>query len=416
MIVLVINCGSSSIKYQLIDMKDIKNPKEQAIGVIERIGLEEGIITYQPIIKGEHKKYKFTNQIPDHEAGITLIIDSLVNRAHGVIEDVLEIQAVGHRVAHGGEFFNKSVLIDDIVKERIKKLSELAPLHNPANIAGIEAMEKLLPKVPQVAVFDTSFHQSMPPESFLYAIPYEYYTKHKLRRYGFHGTSHKYVAEKACEYLGLKMNKIKIITCHLGNGASIAAIKNGKSFDTSMGFTPVEGLIMGTRVGNLDVGALLFLMEKEGLNLHEANDILNRKSGVLGISGISSDMRDIEDESWNSKNPRATLALKMYYMRVKRYIGAFAAEIGGIDLLVFTGGVGENGPETRENICSNLDYMGISFDKKANDGVRGKLKVLSTNKSRVKIMVVPTNEEMVIATDTVKILQQTTIKENIYSY
>ena len=405
MLVLVLNCGSSSIKYQLLDMKSVDKSEVKAIGVIERIGLEEGILTHKPQIDGEFKKYKFTNHIPDHEAGISLIMDSLVNRAYGVIEDVLDIEAIGHRVAHGGEYFSKSVLIDDVVKERINKLSELAPLHNPAHIAGIFAMEKLLPNVPQVAVFDTSFHQSMPPESFLYAIPYEFYTKHKLRRYGFHGTSHKYVAEKACEYLGVDMDKLNIVTCHLGNGASIAAIKNGKSYDTSMGFTPVEGLIMGTRVGNLDVGALLFLMEKENLDLQGANDLLNKKSGVLGISGISSDMRDIEDESWNKKNPRATLALNMYHMRVKRYIGAFAAEMGGIDLLVFTGGVGENGPESREEICSDLEFMGFTFDKDANNGVRGKLKVLSTPESKLKVMVIPTNEEQVIASDTVKVLR-----------
>ncbi|MCU4162677.1 acetate/propionate family kinase [Carboxylicivirga caseinilyticus] len=409
MIVLVLNCGSSSIKYQLIDMKNIDDPVVMAIGAVERIGQKKGSSTHKPLIDGEFKKYKFTNQIPDHEAGITLIMDSLVNRAYGVIEDVLDIQAIGHRVAHGGEYFSKSVLIDDVVKQRINKLSELAPLHNPAHIAGIDAMQKLLPKVPQVAVFDTSFHQSMPPENFLYAIPYEYYTKHKLRRYGFHGTSHKYVAEKACEHLGLEMDKINIVTCHLGNGASIAAIKNGKSFDTSMGFTPVEGLIMGTRVGNLDVGALLFLMEKENLDMKGANELLNRKSGMLGISGISSDMRDIEEESWKKKNPRATLALDMYHMRVKRYIGAFAGEMGGVDLLIFTGGVGENGPESREEICTGLEFLGFTFDKNANDGVRGMLQVLSTPESKLKVMVVPTNEEQVIAIDTVKVLEKAAV-------
>jgi len=405
MIVLVLNCGSSSIKYQLLDMVNLEEPEVKAIGVVERIGLDEGVLTHKPLIDGDYKKYKFTSHIPNHEAGIAMVMDSLVNRAYGVIDDVLDIQAVGHRVAHGGEYFSKSVLIDTVVKERINKLSDLAPLHNPAHIAGIEAMEKLLPKVPQVAVFDTSFHQTMPPESFLYAIPYEYYTKHKLRRYGFHGTSHKYVAEKACEHLGLDMNKINIVTCHLGNGASIAAIKRGKSYDTSMGFTPVEGLIMGTRVGNLDVGALLFLMEKEGLDLQGANDLINRRSGMLGISGVSSDMRDIEDEAWNKNNPRAALALNMYHSRVKRYIGAFAAEMGGIDLLIFTGGVGENGPETREEVCAGFEYMGVLFDKNANDGLRGKLKVVSTPESRVKVMVVPTNEEKVIAIDTVNVIK-----------
>ncbi len=404
MIVLVLNCGSSSIKYQLLNMANIELPEVKAIGVVERIGLDDGLLSHKPMIDGELKKYKFVSNIPDHNAGINLILDSLVNKAHGVLNDILDIQAVGHRVAHGGEYFSKSVLVDSVVKERISKLSELAPLHNPANVAGIDAMEKLLPKVPQVAVFDTSFHQTMPPESFLYAIPYEYYTKHKVRRYGFHGTSHKYVAEKACEHLKVNFNETKIVTCHLGNGASIAAIKNGKSIDTSMGFTPVEGLIMGTRVGNLDVGALLYIMEKEGLDLKATNDLLNKKSGVLGISGISSDMRDIENEAWNNKNPRATLALNMYHQRVKRYIGAFAAEMGGIDILIFTGGIGENGPETREEISSGLEYMGIEFDKDANDGVRGKLKDLSLPESKVKVLVVPTNEERVIATDTVRVI------------
>jgi acetate kinase len=296
------------------------------------------------------------------------------------------------------------VIIDEDAKIKIDKLSELAPLHNPANLAGIMSMEKLLPKVPQVAVFDTSFHQSMPPEAFLYAIPYEYYAKHKVRRYGFHGTSHKYVAEKACRFLGLDFNSTKIITCHLGNGASICAIKDGKSFDTSMGFTPVEGLIMGTRVGNLDVGALLYIMEKENLDVKGANDLINKRSGVLGISGISSDMRDIEEEAWKKGNQRANLALNMYFMRIKRYIGAFAAEIGGCDVLVFTGGVGENGPETREIVCESLGFMGIDFDKKENEGVRGKLTILSTPQSRVKVVLVPTNEELVIATETSRLL------------
>lgn len=401
MIVLVLNCGSSSIKYQLLDMAMVDEPVVKAIGVVERIGLPEGILTHKPEGGG---KYKFTEPIPNHEVGINLILDALVSRAHGVIEDVSEIQAVGHRVAHGGEYFTKSVIIDEKVKDRIGKLSDLAPLHNPAHLAGINSMEKLLPEVPQVAVFDTSFHQTMPPESFLYAIPYEYYTKHKVRRYGFHGTSHKYVAEKACEFLGLDMNNSKIITCHLGNGASIAAILNGKSFDTSMGFTPVEGLIMGTRVGNLDAGALLYLMEKENLDVNGINDLINKRSGMLGISGISSDMRDIEDEAWNKKNERATLALNMYHLRVKRYIGAFAAEIGGIDALIFTGGVGENGPESREEICNGLEFMGVAFDKDANDGVRGKATLLSKPESRVKVAIIPTNEEKVIAADTVKVI------------
>ncbi|MFA6401285.1 MAG: acetate kinase [Salinivirgaceae bacterium] len=401
MIVLVLNCGSSSIKYQLIDMAVIDCPAVKAVGIIERIGLPDAILTHKPEGGG---KFKFIEDIPTHEIGIQIILEALTSRAHGVIEDVDEIKAVGHRVVHGGEYFSKSVLIDEKVKEKIVKLCDLAPLHNPAHLAGIESMQKLLPNVPQVAVFDTSFHQTMPPESFLYAIPYEYYLKHKVRRYGFHGTSHKYVAEKACEYLGLDFHNSKLITCHLGNGASIAAIKNGKSFDTSMGFTPVEGLIMGTRVGNLDAGALLYLMEKENLDHKGINDLINKRSGMLGISGISSDMRDIESEAWNNKNERAILALNMYHLRVKRYIGAFAAEIGGIDALIFTGGVGENGPETREEICANMEFLGVEFDKEINSGVRAKTTVLSTPNSRVKVLLMPTNEEMVIATDTIKVI------------
>ncbi len=401
MIVLVLNCGSSSIKYQLLDMEVMDCPIVKAVGAIERIGLPDGILTHKPEGGG---KFKFIENIPNHEMGINILLEALVSKAHGVIEDVDDIQAVGHRVAHGGEYFTKSVLIDEKVKERIAKLCDLAPLHNPAHLAGINSMEKLLPNVPQVAVFDTSFHQTMPPESFLYAIPYEYYLKHKVRRYGFHGTSHKYVAEKACEYLGIDFFNSKLITCHLGNGASIAAIKNGKSFDTSMGFTPVEGLIMGTRVGNLDAGALLYLMEKENLDVKGINDLINKRSGMLGISGISSDMRDIESEAWDNKNERAILALNMYHLRVKRYIGAFAAEIGGIDALIFTGGVGENGPETREEICTNMEFLGVEFDKEINSGVRAKTTILSTPSSRVKVLLMPTNEEMVIATDTIKVI------------
>lgn len=402
MIVLVLNSGSSSIKYQLLDMNKEESPIVLASGAVERIGLDEGILTHSPKESG---KFKFTQKVENHETGINLILDALVSRAHGVIEDVSDIKAVGHRVVHGGEYFTKSVIIDDKVKARINELSDLAPLHNPAHLSGIESMEKLLPEVPQVAVFDTSFHQTMPPESFLYAIPYEYYLKHKVRRYGFHGTSHKYIAEKACEFLGLDFNNSKLITCHLGNGASIAAIKDGKSQDTSMGFTPVEGLIMGTRVGNLDAGALLYLMDKENLDVDGINDLINKRSGMLGISGISSDMRDIEDAAWNKKDERATLALLMYHQRVKRFIGAFAAEIGGCDAIIFTGGVGENGPETREEICRGLDFMGVDFNSKANKGVRGKATLLSKTNSRVKVAIIPTNEELVIATDTIKVLK-----------
>ena len=401
MLVLVLNCGSSSIKYQLLDMTNVDDPTVKALGVVERIGLTEGILIHRPHGEG---KFKFTDDIPNHEVGVNLILEALVSRAHGVIEDISEIKAVGHRVVHGGEYFTKSVIIDERVKTRIDKLSDLAPLHNPSHLAGINSMEKLLPGIPQVAVFDTSFHQTMPPESFLYAIPYEYYLKHKVRRYGFHGTSHKYVAEKACEFLGLDFQSSKLITCHLGNGASICAIKDGKSRDTSMGFTPVEGLIMGTRVGNLDAGALLYLMEKENLDTAGINDLINKRSGILGISGISSDMRDIEDAAWNKKDERAILALNMYHQRVKRYIGAFAAEIGGCDAIIFTGGVGENGPESREEICLGLEYMGVDFDADANNGVRGKSTLLSKPNSRVKVAIIPTNEEKVIAAETIRVI------------
>lgn len=401
MLVLVLNCGSSSIKYQLLDMTNVDDPTVKALGAVERIGLADGILIHRPHGEG---KFKFTDDIPNHEVGVNLILEALVSRAHGVIEDISEIKAVGHRVVHGGEYFTKSVIIDERVKSRIDKLSDLAPLHNPSHLAGINSMEKLLPGIPQVAVFDTSFHQTMPPESFLYAIPYEYYLKHKVRRYGFHGTSHKYVAEKACEFLGLDFQKSKLITCHLGNGASICAIKDGKSRDTSMGFTPVEGLIMGTRVGNLDAGALLYLMEKENLDTAGINDLINKRSGILGISGISSDMRDVEEAAWNKKDERAILALNMYHQRVKRYIGAFAAEIGGCDAIIFTGGVGENGPESREEICMGLEYMGVDFDADANDGVRGKSTLLSKPNSRVKVAIIPTNEEKVIAAETVRVI------------
>ncbi len=406
MIVLVLNCGSSSIKYQLLDMTDPAHEVLKAVGVVERIGQDEGVLTHKPNDKG---KYKFTEKIPNHEVGIELIMDALVSKAHGVINDVLNIDAVGHRVAHGGEYFSKSELIDDIVKEKIAKLCDLAPLHNPAHLAGIESMEKLLPNVPQVAVFDTSFHQTMKPEAFLYALPYEYYLKHKIRKYGFHGTSHKYVAEEGCKLVSRDFSNSKIITCHLGNGASVCAIKNGESVETSMGFTPVEGLIMGTRVGNLDLGALLYIMEKEKLDIKQTNELINKKSGMEGISGVSCDMRDIEYEAWEKGNPRAKTAMYMYYHRVRSYIGSYAAQMGGVDIIIFTGGVGENGPLTRQRICEGLEFMGVDFSHEANDGIKGELKEISKPGSKVKVLVVPTNEEKVIATDTVNVIQKADI-------
>ncbi|MHC1704669.1 MAG: acetate/propionate family kinase [Tenuifilaceae bacterium] len=400
MIVLVLNCGSSSIKYQVIDMSN--DSKLLAKGLVERVGLADGILTHKPEGK---EKYEAYEPIPDHNVGINLILDTLVDKKHGVIKSINDIVAVGHRVAHGGEFFTESSLIDDHVKSEIEKCIELAPLHNPANLKGILSMEKLLPGIPQVAVFDTSFHQSMPNFSYLYALPYEYYDKYKIRRYGFHGTSHKYVAKKACNILGLDFNAVKIITCHLGNGASVCAIKNGKSVDTSMGFTPVEGLIMGTRSGDVDAGILLFLAEKENLSIKQVNDVINKKSGVQGISGLSSDMRDLEDAA-AAGNERAKLAIDMYYYRVKKYVGAYAAVMDGVDVIIFTGGIGENDPLIRAHVSEAIDFMGVDFDAEANKGVRGKDKILTKPNSRVKVMAITTNEELVIATDTARIVSE----------
>ncbi len=400
MIVLVLNCGSSSIKYQVIDMSN--NSQLLAKGLVERVGLADGILTHKPEGK---EKYEIFEPIPDHNVGINLILDALVDKEHGVISSINDIVAVGHRVAHGGEFFTESSLVDARVKSEIEKCIELAPLHNPANLKGILSMEKLLPGVPQVAVFDTSFHQTMPNYSYLYALPYEYYERLKIRRYGFHGTSHKFVAQKACRLASLDFNACKIITCHLGNGASICAIKNGKSVDTSMGFTPVEGLIMGTRCGDVDPGVLLFLAEKENLSIQQVNDVINKKSGVQGISGLSSDMRDLENAAATG-NERAQLAIDMYYYRVKKYVGAYAAIMDGVDLIIFTGGIGENDDNIRAHVSEAIDFMGVDFDADANRGVRGKDKLLTKPNSRVKVMVITTNEELVIATDTANIVSK----------
>ncbi len=402
MVILVLNCGSSSIKYQLIDMISDKSSNLLAKGMVERIGLNDGILAHKPNGKD---KFEVTKSIPDHTIGINMILEALVDKDHGVIGSLTDISAVGHRVAHGGEFFTESVLITDKVKEEIEKCIELAPLHNPANLKGILSMENLLPGVSQVAVFDTSFHQSMPPHSYLYAIPYKFYEKYKVRRYGFHGTSHKFVAQKACKLVDIDFDNSKIITCHLGNGASITAIQNGKSLDTSMGFTPVDGLIMGTRSGTVDPGVLLYLADKENLNLKGVNDLINKQSGVQGISGISSDMRDIECAAANG-NERAILALDMYYYRVTKFIGAYAAVMGGVDLIVFTGGIGENDPVLREKVSTMFAFMGVDFDAEANKGVRGKDKLLTKPNSRVKVMAITTDEELVIATDTRSIVSK----------
>ena len=402
MIVLVLNCGSSSIKYQLFDMSN--NSEVLAKGLIERIGLTDGILTHKPAGK---EPYKVILDIPDHTIGINMVMEALVSHKHGVIGSINEIKAVGHRVAHGGENFKESVLIDNDVKRDIEKCGELAPLHNPAHLKGILSCEKLLPGVPQVAVFDTSFHQTMPDYAFMYAIPYEYYEKYRIRKYGFHGTSHRFVAEKACRILNLDYHKIKIITCHLGNGASITAIHNGISVDTSMGFTPVDGLIMGTRTGEIDPGVLLYLADKEGLSVSGVNNMINKKSGVAGISQLSSDMRDLETAAGEG-NAKALLALKMYSYKIKKFIGAYVAAMNGIDLLIFTAGVGENDFNVRKMICSGMDFFGIQIDEDVNHGVKGKDLVISKPASKVKVMVVTTDEEFVIASDTTVIVEKIT--------
>jgi acetate kinase len=401
---LVLNCGSSSIKYQLIDLSDEADLK--AKGLLDRIGLQVSDLTHQ--VTGKDK-VKISQEVPDHQVGINLILKTLKDPVYGVIKDENEIVAVGHRVAHGGENFKTSVLINEEVKIEIEKCCELAPLHNPANLKGILSIEAILPHVPQVAVFDTSFHQTMPIHSFLYPIPYEYYEKYKIRRYGFHGTSHKYVAKKACRYLGKDFNNINIITCHLGNGSSVAAIQKGKSVDTSMGFTPLEGLMMGTRSGDVDLGVLLYIAEKENLSIKDTNNMFNKKSGVVGISGISFDMRDVEQAAENG-NQRAQIALDMYAYRVKKYIGAYSAAMGGVDLLVLTGGIGENDCLTRKKILENFDFLGIDFDPGRNENIRGREAILTRPGSKIVAMVMPTNEELVIAMDTYNIVNNTDSK------
>ena len=389
--VLVINCGSSSLKYQLIDME---NETVLVKGLVERIGIEGSQIKHkktgiEPVI--------IQDDIKDHNKAIELVLKALTDENYGAVKSMDEISVVGHRVVHAGEAFYKSVIINDEVMNSIKECIDLSPLHNPANIMGIEACKALMPNVPMVAVFDTAFHQTMSPENYIYAIPYEYYTKYKIRRYGFHGTSHRYVSQRAAEIIGKDIKDLKIVTCHLGNGASIAAIKEGKCLDTSMGFTPLEGLLMGARSGDLDPAILTFIMNKEKLSIEEMNTILNKKSGALGISGVSSDFRDIES-AVTSGNERAKLALSVFCNRVKKYIGAYIAEMDGVDCIVFTAGVGENSPELRETICNSFSYIGLELDKDKNK-VRGKEEIISTQSSKVKVMVIPTNEELMIARD-----------------
>lgn len=399
MIVLVLNCGSSSLKYQVLDMQNESDYSLLAKGLVERIGLEMGDITHSVTGKDKHKVHK---PIPTHTEGIKGVLELLTDAEHGVLKSLADIQAVGHRVAHGGEFFNSSKLIDASVIEGIEKCCELAPLHNPANLLGIKAVESLMPEVPQVAVFDTSFHQTMPDYSYMYAIPYEYYSKYKIRRYGFHGTSHKFVAQKGAALAGLDFNNSKIITCHLGNGGSVTAILNGQSVDTSMGFTPVEGVVMGTRCGNVDAGVVTYIQDKENLDFKGVNAVLNKMSGFLGVSGVSSDARDIEGAAAEG-NKRAALAMDMFKYSVLKYIGAYSAVMNGVDLIVFTGGIGENDPSVREYISQGCSYLGIDFDPKANDGLRGKDAILTKEGSKVVVAAITTNEELVIARDTMRL-------------
>ena len=390
--ILVLNCGSSSLKYQLIDMA---NETALAKGLVERIGIDGSRLEHK---RDGGEKTQIVQDIPNHEVAVGLVMEALQHADYGVIKDVSEIKAAGHRVVHGGEHFTKSVIVTDVVKATISECAALAPLHNPANLIGIEACEKLMPGVPQVAVFDTAFHQTMPEKAYLYAIPYGLYEKYKVRKYGFHGTSHKYVAARTAEMLGKPIEQLKIVTCHLGNGASVCAIDGGVSVDTSMGLTPLEGLVMGTRSGDMDPAAVAFIMEKEGLTTKQMENMLNKESGVLALSGVSSDFRDIEDACAQG-NERAQMALDVYHYRVARYVGSYAAAMNGLDAVVFTAGVGENGPETREAICSYLGYLGIKVDNEKN-AVRGKERDFSAEGSTAHAMVIPTNEELVIARDT----------------
>jgi acetate kinase len=398
--ILVLNCGSSSIKFQLFSMeKKIVLAK----GVAEKVGMKGSFIKLE---KENGDKVKFEGEILDHQIGIEYILGIITSQKHGCIKSLQEIDAVGHRVVNGGEKFNKSVLITDEVQAAIEKYIDLAPLHNPANLKGVYAVKMLLPGKPQIAVFDTAFHQTIPKKAFMYAIPYSLYNKYGIRKYGYHGTSHYYISKRACEILNVDIKTQRIITVHLGNGASIAAIKNGESIDTSMGFTPIEGLIMGTRSGDLDIGVITYIMDKEEIGISQIGTLVNKQSGMLGITGISSDMREIEDAAYKDKNERAILGLEMYDYRVKKYIGSYAAALGGVDIVVFAGGIGENAPETRESICQGLEFLGIEVDPAKNNNLRSKEAVISKDGAKVKVIVVPTNEELVIAEDTVRIMKE----------
>lgn len=396
--ILVLNCGSSSLKYQFIDMS---NEDVLAKGICERIGIEGSFIKHQ---KGDTDKHTITTEMKDHTAAVQNVMDALLNKEYGVISSVSEINAVGHRVVHGGEFFSNSVVITDEVIKAIDECSALAPLHNPPNLIGIDACKKLMPEVSQVAVFDTAFHQTMPRKAYIYALPYEYYEKYKVRRYGFHGTSHKYVSKRAAEILGKDIKDLKMITCHLGNGASICAVSGGISVDTSMGLTPLEGLAMGTRSGDIDPAIVNFICEKENLTAAQVTDVLNKKSGVFGMSGVSSDFRDIENEVAKG-HERSSIALEVFYYKVAKYVAEYAGAMNGVDAIVFTAGLGENSKEVREEVCNYLGYLGVTIDKEQNN-IRGKEQIVSTKDSKVKVLVVPTNEELVIAQDTKELLDK----------
>lgn len=396
--ILVLNCGSSSIKYKLFDM-DSKSVIAQ--GGIEKIGLPGSFLKLT--LPGGEKKI-LEKDIPEHTVGVEFILQTLTSAEYGAIKSLNEINAVGHRMVHGGEKFSESVLLDKEVLEAFTACNDLAPLHNPANLKGVHAIDAILPDVPQIGVFDTAFHQTMPDYAYMYAVPYELYQKYGVRRYGFHGTSHRYVSQRVCDFLGVKPEGKRIITCHIGNGGSISAIKDGKCVDTSMGLTPLEGLMMGTRSGDIDAGAVTYIMEKENLTPAGVSDLLNKKSGVMGVSGVSSDMRELEAAS-KAGNPRAVLAEKMYFYRIRKYIGAYAAAMGGVDIIVFTGGVGENQASCRAAACEGLEFMGVKLDAEKNK-VRGEEAIISTEDSKVTVTVIPTDEELMIASDAMDILQK----------
>ena len=394
---LVINCGSSSLKYQLIDMS---TEECMVQGLVERIGIEGSVLTQK--VEGKDK-YVINTEIKNHKEAIKLVLEALVDPVHGVIKSMDEIAAVGHRVVHGGEKYSDSVLINDEVLQSIKDCIVLAPLHNPPNIIGIEACKELMPNTPMVAVFDTAFHQTMPKHSYICPLPYDLYKKYGIRKYGFHGTSHKYVSNKVAEVMGKDIKDLKIVTCHLGNGCSLAAVKNGKSVDTSMGFTPLAGVMMGTRSGSIDPSVISFLIEQHGYTIEEVDELLNKKSGVLGISGVSSDFRDVL-AAGESGNERAKIALEIFYYKVRTQIAAYAGAMGGIDVIVFTAGIGENSSITRKEILNGLEFFGFELDEEKNE-IRGKIQEISTEDSRVKVYVVPTNEELMIARDTAKLVK-----------